>query len=186
MFDPPHTGHMSAAREAARQLNPDKVIWIPSANPPHREKAVIPARERYEILREWASNHPGHDVSPVEIEKPSPGYTLDTLSYFKNIHPDAEYFILIGSDQAASFFKWRNWRKIIEHAGLCVADRPGGGELPPGATARAVYLDNPPLDISSTEIRKKIREGGDIKGLVDPEIHSILLRRGILSKKTGQ
>ncbi|NLB34638.1 MAG: nicotinate (nicotinamide) nucleotide adenylyltransferase [Elusimicrobia bacterium] len=180
MFDPPHIGHMSIAREAVRLLDPDKIIWIPSANPPHRKKALIPARERFLILSEWAKNQPNNEISSFEIERSAPGYTVDTLSYYKDTNPDAEFFILIGSDQAACFSQWKNWRTIIEKANLCVAGRPGGGELPPEAAARAVYLDNPPLDISSTEIREKILAGQDLKGLVEPEIYSILLDRKIL------
>lgn len=185
MFDPPHIGHMHIARDAASKLKADKVIWVPSSQPPHRETPSIPASERYYVLKEWSELNPGNEVSDIELSDAHSGYSIETVRSFKRHYPEEEMYLLIGSDEASSFSKWKDWEMIIKLLKLAVAERSGGNSIPPAAEERTVFLGNLKVDISSSSLKSKISKGEEISHLIDPDIHRLLLERGLYSFYSG-
>jgi nicotinate-nucleotide adenylyltransferase len=169
-FDPIHRGHVEPVLEAARQLELDRVIYLPTAHPPHKpgERFAPPAR-RLAMVELAIAEHPLLAVSDYELGD-EPSYTIDTLEHFARAEPDATLYLLIGSDSLAAIAAWRRWRDLFAAARVAVLDRPGWprdrvlARLPPEvavrvANAEIAWIDHRPIDVSATEIRRRLRAG---------------------------
>ncbi len=178
-FDPPHYGHILPVREARLALALDRVVYLPTARPPHkRDRRLTPARARYEMVERALAGEEGMAVSPFEMDAAAAAYTVDTVDHFRCHHPGSRIFLLIGSDSFLQLPTWRRWRRILATAELAVLGRPGWsleegrGELPrelreaiDGGRVHAVA--NAPVAASSTELRRRLAEGGeDLAALV--------------------
>jgi len=170
-FNPPHLGHIEAAREAGRELRTDKLLVVPAARPPHKETephSPTP-EERFELARLAFSGIPNAEVTDIELKRPGRGYTVDTLGELKLNNPDAEFFLLMGEDMFLSFESWRDFRRILELSSLAVFPREQESLPKIRETmarfekeygARCVEIGYTPVAVSSTGLREALKNRG--------------------------
>ena len=165
-FDPIHYGHIRPAREAVDALELDRLIYLPTARPPHKPGfSPTPALARYVMVELALLAERGMSVSPLEMVD-RVVYTIETLEHFRREHPAARLFLILGEDSYRQLDAWRRWREILEIAELAVLERPGCEAVPSAELAAALAemeesarvhrIGNTPLAISSTEIRRRI------------------------------
>jgi nicotinate-nucleotide adenylyltransferase len=186
-FNPPHLAHMVCASEARSQLRLDRVMLVPTGVPPHKPMEDEPGRmHRLEMCRLAAGEHRDWlEVSPLEVGRDGPSYTVDTLREIHARDPGDELTFIVGGDMAWSLPSWREPEAILELASVAVAERAGArreevrARLAGMAGAhRITYIDVPRLDISSSALRRRVREGRPIDYLVpDAVAHYIEQRR---------
>ncbi len=182
-FDPPHLGHNILATEAYYQLGLDTLHWILTPFPPHKNTLpVTPVNHRLEMLKMVVDQHPGFEISRVELDRDPPYYAADTVEILRGKHPLAELIYLIGEDSLEDLPKWYAPDKFLEEIDqLLVAPRPqietDLTELSrslPGVKEKTNFLTGTMLQISSSFIRNRIRTGGPVKHLLMPEIYIYL------------
>lgn len=175
-FNPVHNGHVNLAREAAAQLKLRRLIIIPTFEPPHKENKLLPFDDRAEMCRmafsDISEKCPKCAVEVSDIERRMGGvsYTINTLRELKREFPKEQFFLLIGGDSLFSFDKWFKYESILNECKVCALAR-GGDSLAEmmefaAEMGRVKVLPSNVVDISSTEIREKLRNSGDISGLV--------------------
>ncbi len=177
-FDPVHIGHLIVAQDAWAALGLDRVLFIPAAVPPHKRGRVIASPEqRLEMLRAATADDPRFEVSDIELRRPGPSYTADTVRALREQDPEDELFLLLGIDQYREFHTWREPEVIARLARLVVLSR-GGEEATPTDPAHLV-LDVTRIDISATEIRRRAAAGEPVRYLVPGEVEGIMRREGV-------
>ena len=180
VFDPPHAGHMEIARAALKELAPEKIFWIPSKNPPHRQVEGEQADVRFLMLKEWAGRSGGpHEISDIEIRDGHSGYTVETVESFSALFPGKKLYLLVGSDEAECFQSWKDWERILELAELAVARRKKETVIPGSVSGRAVMLHNRIVKCCSTEIRRRLRESEPVDECLDPVIYRYIKNLGL-------
>jgi nicotinate-nucleotide adenylyltransferase len=180
-FDPVHVAHLALAREALAALQLDEVRWVPAGQPWQKARALTPAAHREAMVRLAIEGEPRFVLDRIELERTGPSYTLDTVRELQAREPSAEWFLLIGADQYAGLHTWRGWEDLLDRVVLAVGARPG--PLPPVAAAvvqrphRSVPLTM--MDVSSTEIRRRVAAGEDFSELVPPAVARYIDREGL-------
>lgn len=173
-FDPPHRGHVRLVQEARHRLGLDRVLFVPTANPPHKAEPgrapVAPALRRFAMVEMALLEEEGLFASPFELRLDRATYTVETLEHFRSEEPEAELHLLVGSDSLAQLETWRRWRELPKLARLVVLGRSGSEP----ATVRAELpeelrtlldrggmdlLADLMIDVSSTEIRRRLSLG---------------------------
>ncbi|MFC0622623.1 nicotinate-nucleotide adenylyltransferase [Kribbella deserti] len=183
-FDPIHHGHLVAASEVQAYFDLDEVIFVPTGQPwqkTHRE--VSPAEDRYLMTVIATASNPRFSVSRVDIDRPGPTYTIDTLRDLSKVHPDAELFFITGADALAQILTWRDVGEIFELARFVGCTRPGTesldlplDQLPMN---RVTLLEVPALAISSTECRRRVAKGDPTWYLVPDGIVQYIAKSGL-------
>jgi nicotinate-nucleotide adenylyltransferase len=184
-FNPPHVGHLVMALEALDQLELDRVLLMPVAQPPHKEAPSDPgAGVRLELCRLATWGEDRVEVSGLEIERGGASYTVDTLRALHERDPEHALTFIVGGDMAYSLPTWREPEAVLELARLAVAEREGLRRediaerldpLHPGD--RLVFFDMPRMDLSSSDIRERVGAGRSIRYLVpDPVVDAIRTR----------
>ena len=176
-FNPPHNGHRALARCAIEQLKLDGLYLVPTGQAWHKTTHLAPAHHRLAMTRLNFADFPQAIVDAREIQREGPSYTIDTLTELIAEHPLAEFFLLLGADQAAHFEQWKRWQEIAQLAQLAVAPRQAAG-LTPFSSAewhnrsaiRATLLDMPLASVSATDIRLHIRQGADLSTALQPAV----------------
>lgn len=168
-FDPIHRGHIEPVREAKRTLGLDRVIYLPTAVPPHKPgRRLAPAHARYTMVELALLDEEGLYASPRELTPGRPAYTVETLEDVRREMPGADLHLLIGGDSFADLHLWVRWREIPGLARLVVLVRPGweldAAALDPEVAAlartdRVRLLDGAPVDVSSTRLRELLAAG---------------------------
>lgn len=179
-FDPVHLGHLMAAREARAALNLEKVIFVPTAQSPLKETTPgITDRDRLDLLQAALVKDQGSEISTVELDRGGVSYTIDTVESFASAWPDFRLFWIIGADQAASLKEWHRIDELAARIDFIVLERPGfdwdSSDLSPGIGVHPVKSRL--LDISSSEIRRRAREGLPLENLVPEEVASLIRKR---------
>ncbi|MFL5616600.1 MAG: nicotinate-nucleotide adenylyltransferase [Gemmatimonadaceae bacterium] len=175
-FDPPHVGHLLTAIDAFEFLRLDKLILVPAAVQPLKAGlAAATAAQRLAMVRLLVSEDDRFAVDAVEIERAGLSYTVDTLETFAQRFPHAEMFFLVGMDAVAAFGSWKNPRRIMELARLAILRRPGTavGESTidrDGTIDLATRL----IDVSSTEVRERVRARKSIRGFVPESVAAFI------------
>lgn len=189
-FDPIHLGHLFIAREAAHAADLDVVIFVPSGEAPHKRSCVTAsAEERWDMTRIAIDGDPCFDASRIEVDREGPSYTADTLERLKAIYSESELYFITGYDAVVDIMKWRDPHRIARDAAILTVARPGtsisGIEVLPDDIKRAVRrVVSPLLEISSTDIRRRIADGRSIRYLVTDGVREYIERKG-LYKTTG-
>jgi nicotinate-nucleotide adenylyltransferase len=166
-FDPPHTGHLLAAGDAFESLDLDRLLWIPTATQPLKVgRAVTAAEHRMAMVRLLIEGDARFAVEPIEIERGGLSYTVDTLAALSARFEADELYLLIGADVLPTFPKWREPGRIAELAQLVVMRRSGDTADVSTMPTSTQVLETRRIDVSSTEIRERIREGKSIRGFV--------------------
>lgn len=183
-FDPPHRAHIVLPPLVAKQLGCERILYIPArCNPLKADEPATPAEHRLAMLRLAVAPLPTAEISTIELDRAGPSYTIDTLHALRRQHTSgAAFHLLIGSDQALDFHRWRDWRRILELATPAVMLRPPMDE--PGYHKQLVEIHSPPeaqrwlrctvhvpqMDIGAREIRRRLAEGGDVSDLLDDAV----------------
>jgi nicotinate-nucleotide adenylyltransferase len=167
-FDPPHIGHLIIAEMARRSADLDVVYFVPAYRPPHKQGShPSTARERYAMARLAVRGNRHLRVSDAELRRGGISYTVDTVKTFRRKFPSAELFLIIGGDSLSQFSSWKFPEQILAETSLIVYRRPRTRTLRSFPTTAIVsYVDGPRMDISSTEIRDRIRLHKSIRYLV--------------------
>ncbi len=166
------------AQEAHAQLGLDKVVLMPVATPPHKELADDPgAEERLRLCELAVAKDDRLATSRLELDRGGPSYTVDTLREIHATAPGDDLTFIVGGDMAHSLPTWREPEAVLELATLAVAEREGAGRrdildrvAPLGAADRIRFFDMPRIDISSTAVRRRVRDGRPIRYLVADDV----------------
>jgi len=175
-FNPIHIAHLIIADRFVDQMFLDVCTFVPALLPPFKigNSSLAPAEDRLAMVKLATVQHSKFAVSDVEIRRGGISYTIDTVRYFASEHPGANIFVLVGSDQAVEFVRWKEWEQLLLEAQLCIVRRPF--LLTPEMEERIsdrltidqkppVWINAPLLEISSTDIRRRVREGKSINYL---------------------
>ena len=177
-FDPPHVGHRLVAQDAFDQLALDRLVVIPAAVQPLKRTDVTPGAVRLEMARLTFAGDPRIEVSGVEVDRGGVSFTVDTLEEFARRHPDAELFLLLGADVLATFAEWKAPRRVLALARPVILARAGARPaLPPAFDSeRLLPVETRRVDVSSTEIRDRVRAGKSIRGFVTDAVAALIER----------
>jgi len=187
-FDPIHNGHVAAAEAAQQTLGLDAITLIPSHTPPHRHDPVgATGEQRYEMTQLAATGHPGWSASRIELDREGPSYTYDTLTALGELLRErsepsgTQIFFITGADAFAEIATWSRYPAVLDLANFVVVSRPGitldslRARVPsafrdrPSASTRVILVEAHTPDISSTDIRRRVRAGHSLSGFVpDP------------------
>ena len=178
-FDPIHNGHIAAAAAAEQAANLDRVWLVPSRVPPHRQDPVGASSEhRLAMAQLAARERPRWTASSIEIDRIGPSYTYDTLAELRQQFPGTQIFFILGADAFAEIATWSRYPAVLDLANFLVVSRPGitldslRERVPsafsprPSAKTRVIQVETTTPDVSSTEIRRRIRAGETLAGLV--------------------
>lgn len=182
-FDPPHLGHLILAEEAVDQLKLDRLLWVLTPNPPHKQGQIIsPVSDRLPLLKAAVEGHPKFEISLIELERPGPHYSLDTVRILKQQYPGNEWIFLVGEDSLRDLPVWHMPRELVEEVtALGVMRRPGITldprtleEQVPGISSKIIYYHTPLIEISSTEIRRRIADGRPYQYFLMPAVFRLI------------
>jgi nicotinate-nucleotide adenylyltransferase len=181
-FDPPHVGHLAVARDAAEALGLTRVLLVVAARPPHKSALPLsPAEVRLAMVEAAVRGDPLLEASDLELRRAGPSYTVDTLRQLRAAHPGARLFLLLGVDQWRALGGWKEPREIAGLATLAVMAREGQhpGDADPGIGVSYQSVQVRRLDVSSTELRARVRVGRPIRDLVPDPVRNIIEREGL-------
>ncbi len=181
-FDPVHRAHLAIAEAARDQAQLDRVLFVVSAHPPHKRNYVsTPAEDRLAMVEAAVSAYPEFEASDLEIRRPGPSYTVDTLREIRAAHPEAELYLIMGYDAALDLPHWREPQKILEMARLLVLPREGGAPPPlhHDVMNRSTILQFSPIPLSSTEIRESLRRGKYPAHALPEPVLDLIRRKGL-------
>ena len=176
-FDPVHCGHLAIAKEAKKKLGLRRVLFVPAGRPwlKVNDREITDVKHRVKMVELAIESIPYFELSSIEIERPGPSYTVDTVTELKKrIGSDTEFFLLLGWDSLIELPKWHNPAELIKICRLAaftrvMTDPPDLNALEnelPGIKKSTMLLDMKPVDISSSDIRNRIARGLLVKGLV--------------------
>ena len=186
-FNPPHLAHLVCASEARSQLTLDRVLLMPAGVPPHKEMEIEPGvAHRLHMCRLSVEGHDDWlEVSTIEVDRDGPSYTVDTLREIHATRPGDELTFIVGGDMAWSLPSWQQPEVILELASMAVAERAGARREEVRArlaglagAERISYIDVPRLDISSSALRRRVRERRSIEFLVPDAVRAYIEREG--------
>ncbi|MBI6871685.1 nicotinate-nucleotide adenylyltransferase [Clostridium aciditolerans] len=183
-FDPIHNGHLYIAYEALYKLGLDKIIFMPSGNPPHKlGKTITDGFLRYEMVKMATRGEERFDISDYEIRKSNLSYTYETLKYFNNIEPDTAWHFLTGVDCLMDIDNWKNSEEIFKLCKFIVFNRPGysmkniqeqKNKVEKRYANEIIFLDVPLLDISSTNIRNAVMKEKNVSYLLPESVYNTI------------
>jgi len=186
-FNPVHVGHLALAEEAREACRLDRVVFMPAARPPHKPEAgLAPGRDRMALVQRAIAGNPAFEASDLELLRPGPSYTVETLAALKAALPrHGKLFLILGQDSVLDLPGWREPARILSLAGLIVATRPGFPTAIPRAVRRLLPRGSPPLrapvrvDVSGTAIRSRLEAGRSVRYLVPDAVLREIRRRGL-------
>ncbi len=177
-FDPPHYGHLILAEQARDQLALDSVLWVPAADPPHKQGvAITPVEARLAMLRLALTGNPAFAISRADIDRPGPHYSVDMLRLLLEQHPESELFFLLGEDSLRDLPTWHQPAQLAQLATLVVMRRPGLEydlsvieRSVPGLQQRLCFLEMPYVNISGLDIRQRLRANRSVRYLLPDSV----------------
>jgi nicotinate-nucleotide adenylyltransferase len=190
-FDPVHMGHLVLADQCRDQAALDEVWFVPARIPPHKGgKQITEPRHRLEMLRIAISGTPWFSLCEIELDRDGPSYTVDTLSRLREKHADHEFSLLVGADMLLDFPNWREPERIASMCRLIAVNRGGedgdvqsaANELKRSLNADARVLSIPAIDISATDIRRRVSEGRSIRFLTPRGVEMYIAAQGLYGK----
>ena len=200
-FDPPHYGHLALAENGRVQLHLDRVLFAPAGQPPHKpdyfdgaqyKRPITPAHHRVAMVEAAIADNPAFVLSRVDLDRAGPHYTVEMLALLQQEYPAAELFFLMGGDSLSKFLTWRDPAGIVRQARLAVMQRPGREpdlaaleRAVPGIRERLVWLDVPHLDVSSSGLRQRVRQGLPLRYLVPPLVEAYVREQRLYEALPG-
>jgi len=191
-FDPIHSGHLAAARAGLACARLDEVLLVPAGVPPHKSLPHATAEERLAMCRLAVEGVPGVGVWDVEVRRPGPSFTVDTLLTFREQRPGDLPLLLLGWDAAVQIRSWDRWELLLELADLVLFPRPGSPDPKPRDIGRAgltavqvtVCSEETP-EISATDLRARLVDGGALTGLVPARVEAYIRARHLYGSRVG-
>jgi len=168
----------------------DRIVLIPAAKAPGKSMPMLSDEHRVSMIQEVCSRREKYEVSSIELNRGGVSWTVDTVTLFRDMYPDSELSLVVGSDQFFDFHTWRNYKTILKQASLLVVNR---GEVPDKDSYEAYqkkhipeqasirWVAMVPVPISATMIRKRMVDGESVKSLVPAEIYAYLLSQSLVS-----
>ncbi len=180
-FDPPHIGHLVLAEYAATALDLDCVLFVPAADPPHKDQLRVGIEHRLPMIALAIAGNLRFALSRVDVDRPGPHYTVDMIRILQAQQPDTEFYFVLGGDSLHDMPRWYHPRELIGLCKLAVMARPGGEVIPdldadilPGLRDRVVVIDSPMLGFSSTEVADRLEAGKSVRYLVPDAVLSYI------------
>ncbi len=186
-FDPIHYGHLLVAEQARERFKLDTVVFVPNGRPAHKKPYLVSdPEERYAMCIIAIASNPFLSCSRVEIERPGPSYAIDTIKWFHDAYPNLEalYFIT-GADAIMEILTWHKFQELTRSCEFIAATRPGTAledllEVTDTQFVQSVhFMPIPALEISSSELRRRVQEGRTIKYLTPEGVESYIRHRGL-------
>ena len=183
-FDPVHHGHLVAGSEVAHRFALEEVIFVPTGEPYQKDnRRVSPPEDRYLMTVIATASNPRFSVSRVDIDRPGPTYTIDTLKDLQKAHPDADLYFITGADALARMMTWHDADELFSLAHFVGCTRPGhrltGAGLPDGKVS---LVEIPALAISSSECRARVAAGEPVWYLVPDGVVQYIAKRGLYGR----
>jgi nicotinate-nucleotide adenylyltransferase len=192
-FDPPHVGHLWLATLAADAIGLDRVLFMPAAQPPHKQDGgVTSASDRLLMTRLAIAGNDAFELTLIEMERSGPSYTIDSVVELRRLYgDDAELYLIMAADSLAQIDTWRQPDQLLERIEWVVGPRPGVALPDPvsledrfGANASRIHLlDGPSLDVSSTQVRERVAAGHAIGYLVPRGVEELIVDRGLYRRE---
>ena len=186
-FDPPHVGHLWLAALAAESMKLDRVLFMPASQPPHkRRRGMTRATDRLLLTRLAIEGDPQFELTAIEMERPGPSYTVDSIAALEQQYgEDARLFLIMAADSLALVDTWREPHRLLERAEWIVGPRPGSvfpdrsalRERFGPAASRIHLLAGPSLDVSSSQIRRRVAADETIRYLVPRRVEELIVAR---------
>jgi nicotinate-nucleotide adenylyltransferase len=185
-FDPPHLGHLILAGEALDQLHLDRVLWVLTPEPPHKlQRYFAPLPARLDMMVAAIDAESNFELNRVDIERPGPHYALDTMHLLAEQHPHDQMVYLIGGDSLSDLPTWHRPHEFIKTCqSIGVMRRPGFSvnldaieQAIPGIGAKIQFVEAPLIEISSSEIRRRVRAGRTYKYFVRARVYDLINQR---------
>lgn len=182
-FDPPHVGHLILATEAREQLNLDRLLWVLTPEPPHKQdQTITPLAARLELVKAAINENPAFELSRIEIDRPSPHFAVDTVRLLAAQFPQAELIYLIGGDSLRDLPGWHNPQGLLAAISrLGVMHRPDARinlnrleRAIPGLTSKIITIDAPRIEISSSLVRQRAAEGRDFRYYLPEQVYRLV------------
>jgi nicotinate-nucleotide adenylyltransferase len=187
-FDPPHIAHLVLAAEALMQLRLDRVLWVLTPQPPHKpDWPITEVEQRLRMLEGAIADQPLFELSRVDLDRPPPHYALDTMYLLREEYPEDSLIYLMGGDSLKELPEWHKPQEFINLCdGLGVMLRLGAvidiplleGALP-GIAEKVRFVGTPLLEISSSDIRKRIARKGHFRYFLPERVHQIILQNAL-------
>lgn len=186
-FDPPHYGHLILAEQAHQQLDLHHVLWVPAADPPHKQDIPItPSKHRVEMVARAIADNEAFALSRVDVDRAGPQYAVDMLERLAGQLPDAELTFLFGGDSLRDLLTWHEPQRLLDHAALAVMQRPGAdydldviaAELP-GLTDHLTFIEGPWVGIAGSMLRDMVRRGCSLRYLVPSAVEAYIVEQGL-------
>ena len=189
-FDPIHYGHLAAAEAARVEFGLCKVIFMPAGNPPHKQSQKISdAEHRYRMTALATSSNSGFEVSRLEVDKAGITYTFDTMEELRSIYGEApEIYFITGADAVLELLTWYKIGELLTLCKFIAVTRPGFdiwkleqkiAEITSKYDGEIICLEVPLLEISSTDIRERIKNGKPVKYLLPEEVEAYIHKNGL-------
>ncbi len=186
-FDPIHIGHLAIAEEARTTLGLSGVAFVPAARQPLKGQAQGASDHRLNMVRLACAGNSAFSVDDLELRRPPPSYTIDTLLSFRQRHPPPdELWFIVGADAARELPRWHRAAEVVALAKLAIVGRPGFHlDMPallaalPALAGRYTLIDGPRLDISSTELRARLAAGRTVRYLIPEEVRLYIAEHGL-------
>ncbi|WP_423189684.1 nicotinate-nucleotide adenylyltransferase [Alkalibacterium sp. f15] len=176
-FNPPHLGHLIIAEQVKNQLGLEKVMFLPSANPPHKkEKKTIDAKHRIAMIHESIKDNEGFSIEEIEIRRGGKSYTYDTIVQLKEMNPDIEFYFIIGADMVEDLKNWYKIDGLLQIVQFVAVNRPYHSL---DTSYPVIAVDVPNIDISSSLIRQKVMDDCSIKYLVPTKVEKYIESEGL-------
>jgi len=188
-FDPVHIGHLVVAEEARLKLGFREVLFVPAGQPWLKlDRNITVAVHRVEMVRRAIADNPHFTLWTLEVKRPGPSYTVDTLRMLREqLGDEASFFFILGRDTLAELPSWKEPKKLVQLCRLVVAPRLGSKDLKhleksiPGLLDKVIQLDMPVIGISSSGIRQRIAQGLSVRYLVPAEVEKYITERKVYS-----
>ena len=187
-FDPVHLGHLAAAEEATELLALDEMLFVPAGQPWFKAgEPVTDAEHRLNMVSLAVESNPRFRVCDLEVDRPGPSYTVDTLEQLHDAtQPGTELFLVLGMDALAEIHRWRCPARVFELASVVGVARPGAAFDPealsgifPSAADHVIMLDVPLVDVGATELRRRAASGRSLRYLVPENVEQYIREHGL-------
>lgn len=183
-FDPPHVGHLMIAEHARQELALDKVLFVPAFVAPHKTNGTSASPvHRMRMLRLAVKGNSSFSVSAIELERKGVSYTVDTVAEMQKEFPDSELFLIVGSDNLLDFQSWKSPREILAMARLAVYERSSTKPTPGSTLPPAIRLSGATIDISSSAIRTRIRQGKSVRYQVPDAVENYIKKHKLYGRQ---
>jgi len=179
-FDPIHLGHLVLAEQVAEKLKLDQVIFVPCLRSPHKTRQKLsPAQDRLRMTQLALEGNSSFSVSEIELKRKGLSYTVDTLRELKNLHPNSQVYFLTGSDVLNELGAWKHPEQLYRLAKVVIATRPGFDEFDRRNrfAKKSIVVPITGIDVSSSEIRRRVKRGKSIKYLVPSRVEDFINKK---------